>query len=103
MIASTTEVREPNDVMESITGRRHLSWSPLYSYRPCPRKWFFSHVEGLEPEFTSAALVFGSAIHSSAQHHYEQALAGVTTTPTELVEVYHQAWKDEQRERDIPV
>ncbi len=82
----------PNDIVESLTRRRHLSWSQLYGYRSCPRKWFFSHVEGVQPEFVSAALVFGSAIHSSAQHHYEQALAGVTTTPVELVEVYRQAW-----------
>jgi len=103
MIATATDKHEPNDVIESITGRRHLSWSQLYSYRSCPRKWFFSHVESVEPEFVSAALVFGSAIHSAAQRHYEQALAGVTTTPVELVEVYHQSWKDEQRDRDIPV
>jgi len=26
----------------------------------------------------------------------------VTTTPAELVEIYHQAWKDEQRDQDKP-
>ena len=103
MIATSTDNQQANDIIESFTGRRHLSWSQLSSYRSCPRKWFFSHVEDLQPEFTSAALVFGSAIHTAAQHHYEQALAGVTTTPLELVDVYHQAWKDEQRERDIPI
>jgi putative RecB family exonuclease len=103
MITTTTDDQQANDVIESITGRRHLSWSQLNSYRSCPRRWFFSHVEGLEPEFTSSALLFGSAIHSAAQCHYEQALAGLTTTPAELVEVYHQAWKDDQLDRDIPV
>jgi putative RecB family exonuclease len=101
--ATDNKKSNQNDVIESMTGRGHLSWSQLYSYRSCPRKWFFSHVEGLEPEFTSAALVFGSAIHSAAQHHYEQSLTGVDTTQPELLEVYHQSWKDEQRDRNIPV
>jgi len=100
---TTAKNPKPNDIVESMTGRRHLSWSQLYSYRSCPRKWFYSHVEGLEPEFISAALIFGSAIHSAAQHHYEQNLTGVSSTPAELVEVYRQSWKDEQLGRDIPV
>jgi len=60
-------------------------------------------VEGVPPEFVSAALLFGSAIHTAAQHHYEQVLAGLDTTTAELVEVYRQAWQHEQHAQDTPV
>ena len=57
----------PNLQIESMTGRRHLSWSQLSTYRGCPRKWFFSHVEGLEPQSVASSLLFGSAIHAALQ------------------------------------
>lgn len=85
----------PNDVIEALTGRRYLSWSQLNSYRGCPRRWFYSHVEGLEPEFVSAALLLGSSFHSAVQHHYEQQLIGQPASPEQLIEVFQQAWVDE--------
>jgi len=85
----------PNDLIESMTGRRYLSWSQLNSYRACPRRWFYSHVEGLEPEFVSSALLLGSAFHTAAQHHYEQQLIGQPLSQDQLTEIFHQAFKDE--------
>ena len=85
----------PNDQIEALTGRRHLSWSQLNSYRGCPRRWFFSHVEGLKPDFVSSALVLGSAVHNAVQHHYEQRLEGLPTTVDQLIEVFRGSWAEE--------
>ena len=85
----------PNDLIESMTGRRYLSWSQLNSYRGCPRRWFYSHVEGLEPEFTSSALLLGSAFHTAAQIFYERQLQGLETSREQLNEAFHQSWKQE--------
>ncbi len=91
----------PNDVIESLTGRRHLSWSQLSSFRGCPRRWHFSHVEGLLPEFVSSALLLGSAVHTAVQHHYEQRLQGQPTTLDQLRQVFNQAWHDEADQVDV--
>jgi len=94
----TVRTPGPNDLIESMTGRRYLSWSQLNSYRGCPRRWFYSHVEGLEPEFVSSALLLGSAFHSAVQHHYEQQLIGQPASLDQLGEVFRQAWKAESGE-----
>lgn len=85
----------PNDLIASLTGRHYLSWSQLNSYRGCPRRWFFSHVEGLKPDFVGSALLLGSAFHSAVQHHYEQQLIGRPTSSAELDDVFHRSWTDE--------
>ena len=85
----------PNDIIESMTGRRYLSWSQINAYRGCPRRWFYSHVEGLETEFVSAALVLGSAFHTAVQHYYEQQLAGQPVTLDQIRDVFYNAWDDE--------
>jgi hypothetical protein len=85
----------PNDVIESMTGRRHVSWSQLSSYRGCPRRWFFSHVEGLQPDFVSCSLVLGSAIHEAVQFFYEQQLEGIPVEVGSLVERFREAWQEQ--------
>jgi len=65
------------DVIESLTGKRHVSWSQLSSFRGCPRKWWFSHVEGAQPAFIPAALLFGSAFHDAVQEEVDNAIKAV--------------------------
>lgn len=84
-----------NDEIEALTGRRHLSWSQLNSYRGCPQRWWFSHVEGLKPDFISSALVLGSSVHNAVQHHYEQQLEGQPCTVDQLLEYFRGSWADE--------
>ena len=100
---STTLTTHPNDLIESMTGRRHLSWSQLQSFRRCPRQWHYSHVEHAEPEFVSVALLLGSGFHAAAQHYYEQRLAGGTTDIDTLKDVFTTTWSAESTERDREV
>jgi hypothetical protein len=91
----------PNDLIESMTGRRYLSWSQLNAYRGCPRRWFYSHVEHLEPEFVNAALLLGSAFHTAAQHHYEQQLIGQPVSLEQLTDMFHQAFTEEAGDAEV--
>ena len=96
-----TKTKE-NEIALSLTGRPYVSWSQLTSFRMCPRKWHYSHIEVVDPEFVASSLVFGSAFHSAAQHYYEQQLAGVVCEASELYDVFDQARNDE-RNAGLPV
>ena len=91
-VAGHTTTSTPNDLIESMTGRRHLSWSQFNSYRGCPRRWFFSHVEGLQTDFVSSALVLGSAVHEAVQVLYEHRLEGQASELATLTEAFDVAW-----------
>lgn len=64
----------PNDLIESMTGRPYLSCSQLNSYRGCPRRWFYSHVEGLadalsvtyQPGYQARAIQAALRVHFQA-------------------------------------
>ncbi|MGB0766265.1 MAG: RecB family exonuclease [Phycisphaeraceae bacterium] len=99
-LATPTEPNE-DDAIEAITGRRHISWSQLSGYRGCPRRWHFSHVEGVEPSHVSSALLLGSAFHDAVQYHFEQRLIGDAPNHDALCDVFHQAWDDQVN--DIPI
>ena len=98
---TTTLTTHPNDLIESMTGRRHLSWSQMQSFRRCPRQWHYSHVEHAVPEFVAAALLLGSGFHAAAQHYYEQQLAGEATTLDEMMDVFTTTWSTEGTEREV--
>ena len=73
----------------------HLSYSAISTFRRCPLRFHFRHVLGLPETSTSAALVFGAAIHASVEHHFRELLAG--NPPPDLDQLlaeYHGAWQD---------
>lgn len=92
---------DPNDLIESITGRRYLSWSQLNSYRACPRRWFYSHVEALASEFVSSALVLGSAFHTAAQVFYERQLQGLDTNLDQLNALFLEDWHEQISDTEV--
>lgn len=106
MIAHNNDLaasREPteNDTIEALTGRRHISWSQMSSYRGCPRRWAFSHVEAVEPSHVSSALILGSSFHDSMQYFFEKQLIGESVLIDELCDTFRQSWDDQVG--DIPV
>jgi len=84
MIAGTElmPVMEPrstnpaNEVAKSLTGRDYISWSAISTFRTCPLKYKFRYIDGLPEESVSAALVFGTGIHSAVEQHYQAVLSG---------------------------
>ncbi len=89
-------------IAETITGRDYLSHSQISAYQSCPLKWWFSYVAQARPEFISAAMLFGSSIHSAVQRHLE-ALIAHDQPPTldELMTAYRDHWQAESN--SIPV
>ena len=81
MIAGTTPtllpVIEPcstnpaNDVAKRLTGRDYVSWSAISTFRTCPLKYKFRYIDGLPEESVSAALIFGTGIHTAIEQHFQ--------------------------------
>jgi putative RecB family exonuclease len=70
----------------------HISYSQINTYTTCPLKYRFNYIDGLEPEFTSSALVFGSAMHSGIQAYLQSTLEGDPLRTDQMVDVYRGEW-----------
>ena len=60
----------------TLINRDYISYSAISTYQRCPLSFFFRYVEQLPEETVAAALVFGSAIHSAAEFHFNELMAG---------------------------
>jgi len=71
----------------------HLSYSAVNTYQRCPLQWHFRYVEKIPEEVIGSALVFGSAIHSGIERHFQTLLeTGNAPTTEELLEVFDECW-----------
>jgi len=61
--------------------------SQLVSYSMCPRKYACQYVLGLEPEFTSTALIVGSVVRSGIAWWFGERLLGGSPTIDQALEV----------------
>ena len=101
MIAGTEllPVMEPrstnpaNEVAKHLTGRDYISWSAISTFRTCPLKYKFRYIDGLPEESVSAALVFGTGIHSAVEQHFQAILSGDPKPYVDqLMFAYRSAW-----------
>ncbi|MBA4017012.1 MAG: hypothetical protein C0483_07560 [Pirellula sp.] len=75
--------------------RDYISYSAISMYQSCPLKYFFRYVAGLPERTVAAALVFGSAIHRSVEHHFTELLAGNEPPTLEaLTGEYDRHWQE---------
>jgi len=72
----------------------HLSFSGLSLFQQCPLRFYFRYVAGLPEEMVGSSLVFGSAMHSALEFHYEQLLIGRPAPSLDtLLDVFQAAWQ----------
>jgi CRISPR/Cas system-associated exonuclease Cas4 (RecB family) len=77
----------------------HLSFSAISLFQQCPLRFKFRYIDNLPEPSVAASLVFGSAIHSAVQFHFEQLLIGQAPPGLDfLLDVFQEAW----RSRDGP-
>ncbi len=78
--------------MKTAQDHDHISYSQINQYTTCPLKYRFNYIDGLEPEFTSSALLFGSAMHAGIQAYLQSALEGDHLRPDQLIDIYRGEW-----------
>lgn len=66
----------------------HLSYSRLRAYQNCSLAFYFRYVSKEQPEFTPAALAFGSAFHRAAEEALVQRMAGAEPTVDALMPIF---------------
>ena len=82
-----------NETARKLTGRDYISWSAISTFRTCPLKYKFRYIDGLPEESVSAALVFGTGIHTAIEQHFQAILAGDAQPDVEkLIFAYRSAW-----------
>ena len=82
-----------NEIARELTGRDYISWSALSTFRTCPLKYKFRYIDGLPEESVSAALVFGTGIHTAIEQHFQAIMSGEEQPDVErLMFAYRGAW-----------
>jgi putative RecB family exonuclease len=90
--------QSPGEIALELTGRNYLSFSAISAYRACPLQFRFRYIDQLPEDTVSASLVFGSAIHSCFQFHFQELLAGNDAPDLDtLLAVYQDAWDRESK------
>jgi putative RecB family exonuclease len=88
----------PAERAERLTGRESLSFSSIAMYQACPQKWFYRYVVGLPEQTKSASLVFGAAVHSALQRHFDELLAtGEAARLDDLMGAFRSTWQAESK------
>jgi putative RecB family exonuclease len=92
-VAKPPSTNPANEIAKKLTGRDYVSWSALSTFRTCPLKYKFRYVDGLPEESVSAALVFGTGIHTAIEVHFQAILAGDPRPDVDkLLFAYRSAW-----------
>lgn len=81
--------------LESPATRDHISHSSLQMYRQCPLKFYFKYVAALQEATTPSTLVFGRAVHSALEFHFNELLAGGATPNLDaLLGAFQESWEE---------
>ncbi len=73
--------------MNTERTRSHLIFADQHVH-DLSMKYRFNYIDGLEPEFTSSALVFGSAMHAGIQAYLQSTLEGDPLRPDHILDVF---------------
>lgn len=71
----------------------HLSASQVGEYLRCPRKYRLKYVDKIPVSFKSAALAFGSAIHSALAYLMQEKMKDNGVTLTKLYSIFRADWE----------
>ena len=77
----------------------HLSASAITDYMDCGLLYKFGRIDKLKQEFTSDALVLGTAIHEVLAEFYSEILIGRRINAKELINLFEKFWKELAFER----
>lgn len=78
-----------------VFARDYLSYSSITAYQRCPMAFYFRYIAQLPERTVSSSLVFGSAVHRAAEHHFNELMAGNEPPTVEaLLGEYDVAWKE---------
>lgn len=85
----------PTSNLVSPMTRDHISHSSLHMYRQCPLKFYFKYVAALPETTIPATCVFGAAVHSALELHFNELLAGAAAPNLDtLLGAFQEGWEE---------
>lgn len=79
--------------LKSYKEEPHISYSQISTYKMCPLQYRFRYVDSLKPEFTPAALPFGTSIHEALAFFYRGLRDNKTQYSREgLIDIFETDW-----------
>lgn len=94
--------RIPNKIAEAITGRGHISFTQISMMRSCSEQFRLSYVEKARPDFVSASLLLGGAIHAALEAYFQARMEDVPLGLSDLMPIYRNAFNS-QADGDVSV
>lgn len=95
MIATTDLPQSPASVVGPE--RDYISYSAITTYQQCPLRYRFRYVDGLPESVVSSSLIFGGAIHSALEFHFNELLIGNDPpSQDQLLDVFQDAWRSRE-------
>jgi putative RecB family exonuclease len=86
--------------MSSLRDQPHLSASAINTYIDCGLSYKFGKIDRLVPEFTPAAMVFGTVIHLVLESFYLMKKGDQTLTAKQVHELFENYWEYNAKDRD---
>ena len=84
----------------SLRDQPHLSASAINDYIDCGLHYKFGKIDRLVPEFTPAAMVFGTVIHLVLESFYLMKKGDQILTAKQVHELFENYWEYNAKERD---
>ncbi len=88
-------------VPPEVRQQPHVSFTQLDTYLRCPLKYRFSYIDRIPPDFTPAALAFGSGIHGAIAYFFRQQQKGQAPGIEDLQAYFEGYWQLETGHRVI--
>ncbi len=88
-------------VPPEIRQQPHVSFTQLDTYLRCPLRYRFTYIDRIPPDFTPAALAFGSGIHGAIASFFREQQKGQAPGIEDLQAYFEGSWQLENGHRVI--
>lgn len=90
-------IDSPSAAVTQLPGRDYISFSAISSFQRCPLAFKFRYLDQLREDVVSASLVFGGAIHSAIELHFNELMAGNPAPDLDtLLYSFQDAWRNRE-------
>lgn len=86
--------------LSDLRKKDHLSASSIGTYVDCSLLYKFSKIDKIPMESLNDALVFGTGIHKTLEHFYQERMTGVDLLLKDVHEMFDATWKDLAKDND---
>lgn len=84
--------------LDDLRTQPHISASEMRDFLECGLAYKFGRIDGIEPEFKPASMLFGSCIHQALAQFYRVQRQGHEMELDDLLECFSTVWTEEAKQ-----